>query len=204
MGYKCPGSSYGNCCSSSGYVIPLYHTSVLILTNMRTRFCGVTGVHCGTGCQANFGDCFITYLPSSDMPSYGKVSTDGKCGGSAAVTCAGSSFGNCCSSTGSCGTSVNHCAQGWFVLPLIMCLMKELMLTTPQSRILLERVSYVKCTIIKWRLWHDQGRIYLRERPIQWAMLFARWFLRNYRRSLQIWLVRILSSQQFVHTNLRT
>ncbi|KAH7091911.1 hypothetical protein FB567DRAFT_516115 [Paraphoma chrysanthemicola] len=90
--YECRGSSFGNCCSSSGY-------------------CGVTGSHCGTGCQSNFGDCFIP-VGSGELPSSSKVSTDGTCGGSAGLTCGGSTFGDCCSSGGYCGSSVNHCAQG--------------------------------------------------------------------------------------------
>ncbi|RDW70073.1 hypothetical protein BP5796_08470 [Coleophoma crateriformis] len=37
-------------------------------------------------------------------------STDGTCGGS--VTCLGSSFGNCCSLNGYCGSDVAHCGNG--------------------------------------------------------------------------------------------
>ncbi|KAF2661573.1 carbohydrate-binding module family 18 protein [Lophiostoma macrostomum CBS 122681] len=36
--YQCKGTTYGDCCSSSGY-------------------CGSTTAYCGVGCQANFGKC---------------------------------------------------------------------------------------------------------------------------------------------------
>ncbi|KAF2123712.1 carbohydrate-binding module family 18 protein [Dothidotthia symphoricarpi CBS 119687] len=83
----CTGSSFGNCCSSAGY-------------------CGSTTTHCSTGCQGNFGGC----TTSGTTP--GNVSPDGTCGGTKKYTCAGSSFGGCCSSGGYCGTTVTHCAQG--------------------------------------------------------------------------------------------
>ncbi|KAH9863552.1 hypothetical protein J1614_009484, partial [Plenodomus biglobosus] len=63
------------------------------------------------GCQSNFGDCVIP-VGSGELPSSSKVSLDGTCGGSAGLTCGGSTFGNCCSSGGYCGSSVDHCAQG--------------------------------------------------------------------------------------------
>ncbi|OAL44265.1 hypothetical protein IQ07DRAFT_463352, partial [Pyrenochaeta sp. DS3sAY3a] len=37
-GYSCPGSGFGNCCSSYGW-------------------CGSTTAHCGTGCNNAFGTC---------------------------------------------------------------------------------------------------------------------------------------------------
>ncbi|KAF1938468.1 FAD-binding domain-containing protein [Clathrospora elynae] len=40
------------------------------------------------------------------------VSTDGSCGGSKGFTCQGSSFGNCCSQYGWCGSSTDHCGIG--------------------------------------------------------------------------------------------
>jgi hypothetical protein len=93
--YKCKGSPFGDCCSSSGY-------------------CGDTTAHCQTGCQSQFGTCSAT--PTTSKPSSPTgVSTDGTCGGSKGLKCQGSSFGNCCSSGGYCGNTVQHCAQGWYV-----------------------------------------------------------------------------------------
>ncbi|KAH3905036.1 hypothetical protein HBH56_226490 [Parastagonospora nodorum] len=42
----------------------------------------------------------------------GKISTDGICGGTAGSTCVGSSFGNCCSAYGWCGSTAAFCATG--------------------------------------------------------------------------------------------
>ncbi|KAM7195911.1 hypothetical protein V8F20_007276 [Naviculisporaceae sp. PSN 640] len=81
-GKTCTGSGFGNCCSASG-------------------FCGNTTDHCTAGCQPGFGAC--------EGP--GNVSTDGRCG-SNGKTCAGSTFGNCCSSGGFCGTTSDHCGAG--------------------------------------------------------------------------------------------
>jgi hypothetical protein len=39
-------------------------------------------------------------------------STDGSCGGSDRLSCVGSSFGNCCSSSNFCGNSTAHCGAG--------------------------------------------------------------------------------------------
>ncbi|KAH6060496.1 hypothetical protein HBI67_137660 [Parastagonospora nodorum] len=92
QGFNCKLSGFGNCCSSSGW-------------------CGVTAVHCGTACQAGFGDCFIP-VGQPTTPTTDNVSKDGSCGSSAGLTCGGSGFGNCCSNGGYCGDTVNHCAQG--------------------------------------------------------------------------------------------
>ncbi|CAO2648425.1 Nn.00g076920.m01.CDS01 [Neocucurbitaria sp. VM-36] len=40
------------------------------------------------------------------------VSTDGTCAGTQGYTCQGSSFGNCCSQYGWCGSSTAHCGTG--------------------------------------------------------------------------------------------
>ncbi|KAF2024409.1 glycoside hydrolase/deacetylase [Setomelanomma holmii] len=42
----------------------------------------------------------------------GSVSTDGTCGGQGGKTCAGSTFGNCCSQYGWCGSTSDHCGSG--------------------------------------------------------------------------------------------
>ncbi|KAH3917922.1 hypothetical protein HBI56_178700 [Parastagonospora nodorum] len=41
-----------------------------------------------------------------------KVSTDATCGGTNQFTCAGSSFGNCCSAAGWCGSTTDYCGTG--------------------------------------------------------------------------------------------
>jgi hypothetical protein len=41
-----------------------------------------------------------------------KVSEDGRCGGTTGQTCAGSSFGECCSRKGRCGRKTRHCTCG--------------------------------------------------------------------------------------------
>ncbi|KAF2135246.1 carbohydrate-binding module family 18 protein [Aplosporella prunicola CBS 121167] len=84
-GYTCTGLySPGNkaCCSVDG-------------------FCGSSGIHCGTGCQPEFGDCAAA-----------DVTMDGTCGGDQGLTCAGSAFGACCSALGHCGDTANWCGQG--------------------------------------------------------------------------------------------
>ena len=83
-GVTCVGSTFGNCCSASGY-------------------CGSTDVYCGAGCQAAFGEC--------TTPEDGQViSEDGSCG--EGVTCQGSVFGSCCSAYGYCGSTDGHCGEG--------------------------------------------------------------------------------------------
>ncbi|KAF2006993.1 carbohydrate esterase family 4 protein [Amniculicola lignicola CBS 123094] len=106
--YTCKGSAFGNCCSAAGW-------------------CGSTTDYCGTGCQASFGTCgtaatSTSVKPSSTIPTStraptpstitNKVSTDGTCGGTTNFTCQGSSFGNCCSQYGWCGTTTDHCGTG--------------------------------------------------------------------------------------------
>ncbi|KAL6705783.1 hypothetical protein ACN47E_006421 [Coniothyrium glycines] len=110
-GYTCLGSTFGNCCSSSGY-------------------CGTTDAYCGTGCQSAFGNCgsnsvavssavktsvaaSSTKAAASATPSATKkVSTDATCGGTNGYTCQGSSFGNCCSTSGYCGSTTAYCGTG--------------------------------------------------------------------------------------------
>lgn len=41
-----------------------------------------------------------------------KVTTDATCGGTGGFTCQGSTFGNCCSSAGWCGSTVAYCGTG--------------------------------------------------------------------------------------------
>ncbi|EPE30838.1 Plant lectins/antimicrobial peptide [Glarea lozoyensis ATCC 20868] len=81
-GKTCKGSTYGDCCSTSG-------------------FCGTGDAFCSAaqGCQANFGTC-----TGSD-----NISTDGSCGKNG-KTCKGSTYGDCCSASGFCGIGDNFCA----------------------------------------------------------------------------------------------
>jgi peptidoglycan/xylan/chitin deacetylase (PgdA/CDA1 family) len=87
-GKTCAGSTFGNCCSQYGW-------------------CGSSGDHCGTGCNSSFGTC----SGGGSTPAK-PVSTDGSCGSQGGKTCAGSSFGNCCSQYGWCGSSADHCGAG--------------------------------------------------------------------------------------------
>jgi peptidoglycan/xylan/chitin deacetylase (PgdA/CDA1 family) len=103
-GLTCAGSTFGNCCSTGGW-------------------CGSTDAYCGTGCQSNFGLCgsgvgssilstttttaastvasVASSVVSSPAPAASlAVSTSAQCGASVGLTCAGSTFGNCCSSGG--------------------------------------------------------------------------------------------------------
>lgn len=101
--YTCKGFVDGECCSQYGW-------------------CGKSTDHCGTGCNPLFGTCTSTNPPASSVKPVstappastptGKVSTDGTCGGTNAQTCKGSTFGNCCSQYGWCGTTVDHCGTG--------------------------------------------------------------------------------------------
>ncbi|PVH92943.1 carbohydrate-binding module family 18 [Periconia macrospinosa] len=102
--YTCLNSAFGNCCSQYGW-------------------CGNTDGHCKTGCNPAFGSCAGTNPPTSTIrPSSSsstprptataKVSMDGTCGGNNGYTCAGSSFGDCCSQYGWCGSEDGHCGTG--------------------------------------------------------------------------------------------
>lgn len=88
-GKTCTGSTFGNCCSQYGW-------------------CGSTTDHCGTGCNAAFGTC--TSTPPTTPPA--SISTDGTCGTQGGKTCTGSTFGNCCSQYGWCGSTTGHCGTG--------------------------------------------------------------------------------------------
>ncbi|KAL0938384.1 agglutinin Isolectin 1 [Colletotrichum truncatum] len=82
--YTCTGGTFGNCCSKWGY-------------------CGSTDGHCLNDCQSSFGDCSSITVGGKD------VSQDGACGGTNGRTCQGSTFGDCCSKWGYCGSSNDHC-----------------------------------------------------------------------------------------------
>ncbi|KAL1864377.1 hypothetical protein VTK73DRAFT_5940 [Phialemonium thermophilum] len=88
-GTTCAGSSYGGCCS-------LYY------------YCGNSPEFCGTGCRSAFGTCNGT-TPAPPPPA-AVVSTNGMCGNG--TTCAGSSYGRCCSLFYYCGSSDEYCNTG--------------------------------------------------------------------------------------------
>ena len=94
-GATCLGATFGNCCSSSGW-------------------CGTSDAHCGTGCQAGFGNCGIVSKTTTATPpgATKTVSTDATCGGAGGFTCQGSAFGNCCSASGWCGKETAYCGTG--------------------------------------------------------------------------------------------
>ncbi|KAL8372365.1 hypothetical protein RB595_001930 [Gaeumannomyces hyphopodioides] len=85
-GNTCQDSAFGNCCSKYGW-------------------CGSSAAHCGSGCQSGFGTCNGPATPGGSQ-----VSDDGTCGNG--VTCMGSEFGNCCSSSGWCGSTQDYCGEG--------------------------------------------------------------------------------------------
>ncbi|KAI6327834.1 hypothetical protein MCOR34_000336 [Pyricularia oryzae] len=92
-GSTCAGTPFGTCCSQYGY-------------------CGSTDAHCTGGCQSGFGSCSSGGGGSQPPPPALNTSPDGTCGGNTGSTCAGSVFGNCCSSSGWCGNGDAYCGQG--------------------------------------------------------------------------------------------
>jgi peptidoglycan/xylan/chitin deacetylase (PgdA/CDA1 family) len=95
-GATCAGSTFGNCCSQYGW-------------------CGSSADHCSAGCNSRFGTCSGGSTSPSPAPApapVAKVSTDGTCGSQGGPTCAGSTFGNCCSQYGWCGSTADHCGAG--------------------------------------------------------------------------------------------
>ncbi|KAH7162176.1 hypothetical protein B0J13DRAFT_490770 [Dactylonectria estremocensis] len=85
-GYTCIKSGLGNCCSFYGY-------------------CGSSDVYCGTGCDADFGECNPTTENVMDT-------TNGLCGPLVDATCANYGAKTCCSQYGYCGSSAGHCGAG--------------------------------------------------------------------------------------------
>ena len=89
-GLTCAGSSFGNCCSP-------------------WNFCGSSDVHCGVGCQPEYGDC-----DENEEFKDTNISLDGSCGVESGYTCAGSVYGDCCSSYGFCGKTEVHCGMSLY------------------------------------------------------------------------------------------
>jgi hypothetical protein len=97
-GYIC-GTGY--CCSASGY-------------------CGSTSDFCDIplGCQSSYGTCaranittiMATVTSSAQPSSTAVISTNGGCGTDYDnYTCVGSTFGDCCSEYGFCGSGTDYC-----------------------------------------------------------------------------------------------
>ncbi|OAL47099.1 glycoside hydrolase/deacetylase [Pyrenochaeta sp. DS3sAY3a] len=92
-GKTCSGSTFGNCCSQYGW-------------------CGSSTDHCGTGCNSSAGTCTGGGTTNPPTTPAKPVSSDGTCGTQGGATCQGSSFGNCCSQYGWCGSTTGHCGTG--------------------------------------------------------------------------------------------
>jgi len=133
-GYTCIGGGFGNCCSSAGWC---GSTTDYCGTGCQSAFgnCGSNG-----GASSSSNAPVSTPKPSSSnapvstpQPSSSKapsstpkasstqpatptstkkVSTDGTCAGRQGFTCQGSSFGNCCSQYGWCGSTTDYCKTG--------------------------------------------------------------------------------------------
>ncbi|KAF2828277.1 hypothetical protein CC86DRAFT_348384 [Ophiobolus disseminans] len=107
-GYTCRGSTFGNCCSSSGW-------------------CGSSSAYCGTGCNPLAGTCtgqtspvdtcIVAAAPSATTQTAPAsaplaMSKDARCGPDFKQTCSNSVFGSCCSRYGYCGSTTSYCATG--------------------------------------------------------------------------------------------
>lgn len=91
----CVGSTFGRCCSE-------------------WYWCGSDETYCGDGCREEFGGCGEE-PPQPEEPEEPPetglvISTDGMCGNG--TTCAGSSFGGCCSWYFWCGSDESYCGDG--------------------------------------------------------------------------------------------
>jgi hypothetical protein len=132
----CTGSTFGNCCSTSGFCGSTSDYCSPLNCNSAFGTCTPTSVDgsCGTNSASGIDNC----EGSDDGPCcsiYGfcgsgndycstancnnafglcngvQVSQDGTCGSNSAVlaTCEGSGFGDCCSSSGFCGSDSDYC-----------------------------------------------------------------------------------------------
>jgi hypothetical protein len=129
--YQCKGSPFRDCCSLSGFCGSATghcqagcQTSFGNCTNPSlspngtcggtnkdsgfgdcydaSSYCGSLTAHCTAGCQTAFGSCTTTDL-----------SPDGTCGGTNKYKCKEFGFGDCCSSSGYCGSTTGHCTAGF-------------------------------------------------------------------------------------------
>ncbi|KAF2712461.1 carbohydrate esterase family 4 protein [Pleomassaria siparia CBS 279.74] len=124
-GHTCQGSTFGNCCSAAGWC---GSTSDYCGTGCQTGFGTCTGS--GSGSSVAVVAAVSTVRPSSSVVAVTsthassaaaaasatsatkKVTTDATCGGTAGLTCKGSTFGNCCSRAGWCGSTASYCGTG--------------------------------------------------------------------------------------------
>ncbi|OAX79990.1 hypothetical protein ACJ72_05685 [Emergomyces africanus] len=137
LNITCEGSGFGDCCSTSGFCGtgpewcgvenclagaceedttgisfdgtcgPLFRDNRTCIGSKFGDCCSVTG-YCGTGPKwCGYGNC---YSGACDT-SLGSVSTDGTCGPNfpGNMICVGSAYGECCSTSGFCGSSSRHC-----------------------------------------------------------------------------------------------
>jgi hypothetical protein len=130
-GYTCIGATDGDCCSQYVSRPQLVSTACLLIHSPRYGYCGKTSAYCGKGCNSAFGKCnnqSPSKVASSALQtstrsvavtspsSSAKVTQDGRCGNANGATggfsCAGSSYGDCCSKYSYCGsTKVDLCAK---------------------------------------------------------------------------------------------
>ncbi|KAL4801183.1 hypothetical protein BDV18DRAFT_149844 [Aspergillus unguis] len=137
-GTVCEGSSFGDCCSTSGfcgngldYCGPGNCISGACEANNGATTNGTCGPDWGyTTCSnPNFGSCCSIYGYCGDGtdfcgpgtcysgdcdPDIGGPSINGECGPSFAgnKTCSGTQFGDCCSVSGYCGSTDDYCGAG--------------------------------------------------------------------------------------------
>ncbi|KAF1974872.1 glycoside hydrolase/deacetylase [Bimuria novae-zelandiae CBS 107.79] len=97
-----------------------YNLTAYVLSTLTTLgYKAVTVGECLNDPKANWYRSSTGNIPSGTATSAAptasstnKVSTDGTCAGTPGFTCQGSTFGNCCSQYGWCGSTTDHCGTG--------------------------------------------------------------------------------------------
>ncbi|KAL2827355.1 hypothetical protein BDW59DRAFT_171377 [Aspergillus cavernicola] len=124
----CEGSSFGDCCSTSGYCglgvdycgpgncvsgacEPNNDWSYTTFSNPRFGACCSIYGYCGDG--TDFCGAGVCYSGNCE-PDIGGPSISGECGPSFVgnKTCTGTQFGDCCSTSGYCGSTEEYCGAG--------------------------------------------------------------------------------------------
>ncbi|KAH4256362.1 hypothetical protein HBI04_230710 [Parastagonospora nodorum] len=133
----CKNSSWGNCCSKNGRCgstlqhyckSPVSSAPAVIVSSAPAALSktlavsstilvvlsAVPAVSSAAPVLSSVAPTVLSKVPaaSAALVTGGKISTDGICGGTAGSTCVGSSFGNCCSAYGWCGSTAAFCATG--------------------------------------------------------------------------------------------
>ncbi|KAL2354375.1 chitin binding protein [Cryomyces antarcticus] len=139
-GLTCFGSTFGNCCSVNGWcgstvaycgagcqagfgtcnpassaaapASPSTSTSQAVVSSaVVSSTVAVSSSASSTRAATSSTPAAVS---SSAAPSASalKVSTDATCGGNTGLTCSGSTFGNCCSMYGWCGSTASYCGTG--------------------------------------------------------------------------------------------